>query len=100
MVVNTCGIMSNMRQVSGREAQRHLARVLTFVQDGEEIEITAATRSSRESFPAAGKRGVVGAASRPDYHARLSKAMQAVRSIRINRRRKKDRSSSDATTRA
>jgi prevent-host-death family protein len=60
-----------MKQVSVREAQHHLARVLALVQEGEEIEITRRDAVVARIIPATGKRGVVESGSRPDYRARL-----------------------------
>lgn len=60
-----------MRQISIREVQHHLARVLAFVQDGEEVEITRRDAVVARIIPAAGTRGVLERARRPDYRARL-----------------------------
>ncbi len=70
--------MSNMRQISVREAQHHLARVLALVQEGEEIEITRRDAVVARIIPATGKRGAVETAARPDFHARLEMIYGAV----------------------
>jgi antitoxin (DNA-binding transcriptional repressor) of toxin-antitoxin stability system len=64
-------MMSNVKQVSVREVQHHLARVLALVQDGEEIEITRRDAVVARIIPATGRRGVLESAARPDYHERL-----------------------------
>jgi len=60
-----------MKQVSVREAQHHLARVLALVQEGEEIEITRRDVVVARITPATGKRGAVETAARPNFQARL-----------------------------
>ncbi len=61
--------MLDMRRVSIREVQHHLARVLAFVQDGEEVEITRRDAVVARIVPAAASHALQG--RRPDYGARL-----------------------------
>jgi len=60
-----------MRQVTVREVQHHLARVLAVVQAGEEVEITRRDAVVARIVPATGRRGVTESSRRPDYRARL-----------------------------
>ncbi len=60
-----------MKQMSVREVQHHLARVLALVLEGEEIEITRRDAVVARIIPATGKRGAVAPAPRPDFRARL-----------------------------
>ena len=66
-----CVILLDMRRVSVREAQHHLARVLAWVQEGEEVEITRRDTVVARIVPASGRCGE-GRARRPDFEARLS----------------------------
>jgi len=67
-----CVIMSNMRQVSVREVQHNLARVLRLVEEGEELEITRRDAVVARIVPATSERGIAQRRPRPDFRARLA----------------------------
>jgi len=72
-----CVTMSNMRHVSVRDVQHHLARVLAMVEEGEEIEITRRNAVVARLVPAGGRQAAMGAIQRPDYGARLAQMYPA-----------------------
>jgi antitoxin (DNA-binding transcriptional repressor) of toxin-antitoxin stability system len=60
-----------MKQVSVREAQHDLARVLALVEAGEEVEITRRQSVAARIVPATGSSHGARNAKPPDYMARL-----------------------------